>query len=61
MSADEFRKVLVENRKARFEYEILEVYQAGISLMGSEVKAIRAGRANLQEAYARIEGAEVLL
>jgi len=61
MTADQFRKVLVENRRARFEYEILEVYQAGISLRGSEVKAIRLGRANLQDAFARIEKGEVVL
>ncbi|MBC8120601.1 MAG: SsrA-binding protein SmpB [Gemmatimonadaceae bacterium] len=61
MSEKEFRKILVDNRKARFEFEILEVYSAGISLVGSEVKAIRAGRANLLDGFARIERGEVLL
>jgi SsrA-binding protein len=61
MTKEEFRKVLVENRKARFEYEVLEVYQTGIELKGSEVKAIRFGRANLQDAFARIFKGEVIL
>ncbi|WP_218080070.1 SsrA-binding protein SmpB [Anthocerotibacter panamensis] len=61
MSTDGYRKVLSENRKARFEFEILEVFQAGIALKGSEVKAIRIGRANLQDAFARIEKEEVIL
>ncbi len=59
--AGEYRKVLVENRKARFEYEVLEVFQAGIELKGSEVKAIRVGRANLQDAFARVKDGEVIL
>lgn len=61
MVSEQTRKLLVDNRKARFEYEILEVYSAGISLLGSEVKAIRAGRANLGDAFARISNGEVLL
>lgn len=59
--ADDFRKTLVDNRKARFEYEILEVHSAGIALVGSEVKAIRAGRANLQDAFVRFDRGEALL
>jgi len=56
-----FRKVLVENRKARHEFEVLEVYQTGIELKGSEVKAIRLGRANMQDAFARVFHGEILL
>ncbi len=48
-------KVVATNRKARFEYFILETYEAGISLMGSEIKSIRAGQMSLGEAYVKIE------
>ncbi|MFP3386629.1 SsrA-binding protein, partial [Tritonibacter sp. SIMBA_163] len=44
-------KIIAENRKARFLYEILETYEAGIQLIGTEVKSIRAGRVNLQDGY----------
>lgn len=44
-------KPLSENRKARFDYEILETYEAGIILIGQEVKSIKAGRANLTGSY----------
>ena len=46
-------KVIVTNRKARHEYHILEKYEGGIVLHGSEVKAIREGKANIKEAYVR--------
>jgi len=61
MATETFHKTLVENRKARYEFEILEVFQVGIELKGSEVKAIRMGRANLQDAFARIHDGEVIL
>ena len=51
----------MENRQARFNYEILEKFEAGISLRGTEVKSIREGRANLKEAYADIRDGEVYL
>jgi SsrA-binding protein len=51
----------LHNRKARFEYEILETFEAGIALMGSEVKSIRQGGASIAEAYARVFGGEVWL
>jgi SsrA-binding protein len=54
-------KIITDNRKARFQYEILETYEAGISLTGTEVKSIRAGRVNLQDAYAIVRGGEVWL
>jgi SsrA-binding protein len=54
-------RTLVENRRARFNYEILETLEAGIELQGTEVKSIREGKANIQEAYADIRGGEVYL
>jgi len=54
-------KIVAENRKARFLYEILETYEAGIQLIGTEVKSIRAGRINLQDGYALIRQGEVWL
>lgn len=52
MSQTDERKIVATNRKARYEYEILETYEAGLVLAGTEVKSLRGGRANLQEAYA---------
>jgi len=54
-------RTLVANRRARFSYEIQETFEAGISLMGTEVKSIRDGQANIKEAYADIRGGEVFL
>ena len=48
-----------DNRQARFEYEILDRYVAGIMLTGSEVKSIRAGKAQLQDAYCGFQGGEL--
>ena len=50
-----------QNRKARHEYEILDRFEAGIVLLGPEVKSLREGRANLADAYADIERGEVWL
>jgi SsrA-binding protein len=47
-------KVVATNRKARFQYELLELYEAGIALKGSEIKSVRAGRVNLNDAYVEI-------
>src|ERR1700677_3463757 len=52
---------LITNRKARRDYQILETYEAGIVLHGTEVKALRAGQGNLTEAFARIEKDEAFL
>jgi SsrA-binding protein len=52
---------LIENRKARHDYTIEETIEAGIVLVGSEIKSIRAGRANIREGYVRIEGGEAWL
>ncbi|VXD12503.1 SsrA-binding protein SmpB [Planktothrix paucivesiculata] len=54
-------KIVSDNRKARYLYEILETYEAGIVLEGTEVKSIRAGKVNLQDAYALIRGGEAWL
>ena len=52
---------IAENRKARHEYHIFDTYEAGIVLLGTEVKAIREGRVNLKDSYGRIEKGEVFL
>jgi SsrA-binding protein len=54
-------KVIADNRQARFRYEILETYEAGIELKGTEVKSIRQGKANLQDGYALIRNGEAWL
>lgn len=54
-------KVVSDNRKARHEYEILDTFQCGIALSGTEVKALRMGRCTLQDAFARIEDGEAFL
>lgn len=52
------RRHIASNRRARHEYEILETYDAGIVLVGTEVKSLRAGRVNLQDGFCRIENGE---
>lgn len=54
-------KVLATNRKASHEFFLLERYEAGISLQGTEIKSIRAGQVSLAEAYIRIDGREAWL
>jgi SsrA-binding protein len=54
-------KIVCVNRKARHDYHIEETYEAGLVLTGSEVKALRAGRANLKDSYARIRHGEAFL
>jgi SsrA-binding protein len=54
-------KVVVQNKKARHDFAILETIEAGIALRGTEVKSLREGRANLRDSYALLEGGEVLL
>jgi len=55
------RKSIAFNRKARHEYFIEETFDAGIALVGTEVKSIRAGKVSLQESYAKVENGEVWL
>ncbi len=54
-------KTVTVNRKARHEYHVIEAYEAGMELKGTEVKSLRAGKANLQDSYARVENGELLL
>ena len=54
-------KVISDNRQARYLYEILETYEAGIQLAGTEVKSIRAGKVNLQDGYALLRNGEAWL
>ena len=54
-------KTIAVNRKAYHDYEVLESLEAGIALMGSEIKSIRAGRVNIRDAYAKPEGGELWL
>ena len=61
-NAEASTDVLVgENKKARFQYEILDRFEAGLVLRGTEVKVLRQGKISLDEAYARIEGNELWL
>jgi SsrA-binding protein len=55
------RKVIASNRKARHDYEILDTYEAGIVLTGTEVKSLRAGRASLVDGFAVVKDGEVWL
>jgi len=52
---------IAENRKAFHDFHLLETFEAGLVLLGTEVKAIREGRVNLRDSYARVEGGEVFL
>jgi len=54
-------KVIATNRRARFDYSIEETFEAGLSLLGSEVKSLRAGRADLKDGYGVVEGSEAWL
>ena len=54
-------KAVIQNKKARHDFAILETIEAGIALRGTEVKSLREGRANLRDSYALLEGDEVLL
>lgn len=59
MSKEKTSIQIAENRKARFEYEILESFEAGIVLSGSEVKSLRLGKANIADAHAGEMGGEI--
>jgi len=54
-------KVVADNRRARYDYFILETYEAGIALTGTEVKSLRKGKASLQDSFARVEKGELVL
>jgi SsrA-binding protein len=55
----EARRVIAENRKARHDYHVLDTWESGIALLGTEVKAIREGRVNLRDSYAKVQNGEV--
>lgn len=61
MAREQGRKVIAQNRKARHEYHIEDTFEAGIVLSGTEVKALRAGRASLVDGYATVDDGEVWL
>jgi len=54
-------KVVIENRKARHDYLILETYEAGMELKGTEVKSLRSGKANLKDSHAHVENGELYI
>jgi SsrA-binding protein len=55
------QRVIADNRKAFHDYTVLDQYEAGIALLGTEVKSIREGRVNLRDSYARLANGEVFL
>jgi SsrA-binding protein len=61
VSRETGRKLIAQNKRARFDYQIDETWEAGLVLMGTEVKALRAGRATLTDGYAHVMDGEVWL
>jgi SsrA-binding protein len=61
MPREKGRKVVASNRKARHDYAILDTYEAGVTLTGTEVKSLRAGRASLVDAFAEVSRGEMYL
>ncbi|MET0694576.1 MAG: SsrA-binding protein SmpB [Propionibacteriaceae bacterium] len=61
MAKEKGRKLVAQNRKARYDYKIHDTYEAGIVLGGTEVKSLREGRANLTDAFATVDEGEVWL
>lgn len=61
MSGKASERPVADNRKARHEYHLFDTFEAGIVLLGTEVKAIREGRVNLKDSFGRIENGEVFL
>ena len=53
------RRLIAENRKARHDFHVLDTWEAGVALLGTEVKAIREGRVNLRDSYARVDRGEI--
>jgi SsrA-binding protein len=54
-------KVVATNRKARHEYTVIDKFEAGVALMGTEVKSLREGRVNMKDSFAILDGAEMIL
>ncbi|WP_031468733.1 SsrA-binding protein SmpB [Sciscionella sediminilitoris] len=61
MAKERGQRVIASNRKARHDYEILDIYEAGIALVGTEVKSLRHGRVSLADAYASVDDGEIFL
>ncbi|MEV5575000.1 SsrA-binding protein SmpB [Spirillospora sp. NPDC052269] len=61
MPREQGRKLIAQNKRARYDYEIVDTWEAGLVLMGTEVKALRAGRASLADGYAHVMDHEVWL
>jgi len=61
MDSEPAPRLIADNRKARHDYHLLETFEAGVALLGTEVKAIREGRVNLRDSYARVEDGEVFI
>jgi SsrA-binding protein len=61
VARDTGRKLIASNKKARHDYTILRTYEAGIALLGTEVKSLRAGRASLTDAFAQESNGEIML
>ena len=61
MSKVKQKKLLANNKKARHDYFIEEVYEAGIVLTGTEIKSLRQGKVNLKESYAKVENGELMV
>ena len=57
----ETEQLITDNRKARFDYHVLETFEAGLALLGTEVKSIREGRVNLRDSYCKLEHGEAFL
>lgn len=55
------QRIIADNRKAYHDYHVLDTWEAGVALLGTEVKAIREGRVNLRDSFARVDGGEVWL
>jgi SsrA-binding protein len=61
MAKEKGRRLIAQNRKARYDYHIHDTYEAGLVLSGTEVKSLREGRANLTDAFATVDSGEVWL
>ncbi|MCU0640727.1 MAG: SsrA-binding protein SmpB [Candidatus Margulisbacteria bacterium] len=61
MASNTYYKVVAENRQARFDYQLLEVYKAGLILQGNEVKSLRLGNVTMRDSFARADKGEIWL
>ena len=61
VTSEEEKQIVAQNKKARHDYFVLETYEAGIELFGTEVKSIRKGRVNLKDSWCSIDGGEIFV